>query len=170
MNYLEYFQGDSPFGNVPVRRNEAYQPIYTIFLGAEGDQLLSQVVDLFEAQVIGGLGVCVEDAAGLLKLRIIHGIRRYPGTLLQPSANQGNTFGYIDDIEGGLCELVQVNAAMLAKAAASRVFFLIEHNRATWPRTYTRSMFQPSLKEGPTLRCYRLTKFSFSPLNFPPLY
>eukprot|EP00536_Pseudo-nitzschia_multiseries_P004909 jgi/Psemu1/11243/gm1.11243_g len=95
------------------------QAIYTIFLESEGAQLLPLILDLFNAQVIGGLGVFVGDAASVVRLRIIHGIRRYLGTIMQPSANFGNSFRYIDDVEGQECELVQVNAAMLARPLQS---------------------------------------------------
>eukprot|EP00536_Pseudo-nitzschia_multiseries_P011510 jgi/Psemu1/29141/gm1.29141_g len=104
MNYREFFQGSGPFGEAPARQ-EVYQAIYTLFTEVEGDRLLSLLLDIFNAQAIGGLGIFQEDAAGVDWLRVIHGLRRYPGTITQPSANLGCSFGYIDDVEGQECEL-----------------------------------------------------------------
>eukprot|EP00536_Pseudo-nitzschia_multiseries_P006462 jgi/Psemu1/15352/gm1.15352_g len=111
-------------------RHEVYQAIYTLFTRSKGAQLLPLLLDLFNAQAIGGLGIFQEDAAGIDRLRVIHGLRRYPGTITQPSANLGRSFGYIDDVEGQECELVQVDAAMLSKAVASRVYLMAQHEAA----------------------------------------
>eukprot|EP00536_Pseudo-nitzschia_multiseries_P014108 jgi/Psemu1/37592/gm1.37592_g len=142
MNYREYFQGDSPFGNVPERRNESYRAIYSLFLGAEGDQLLAQVLDLFEAQAIGGLGVFVEDAVGVIRLRIIHG------------ECLSDAFGYIDDMEGDACELVQG--------------FLTEHHRATLAQNVHHEYVLAILEGGGVhtemLQAY---KVFFLPFEFP---
>eukprot|EP00536_Pseudo-nitzschia_multiseries_P000197 jgi/Psemu1/436/gm1.436_g len=67
--------------------------VRTIFSESEGGQLLPLILDLFNAQAIGGLGVFIRDTAGTVRLRVIHGIQRYPGTITQPSAKFGNTFG-----------------------------------------------------------------------------
>eukprot|EP00536_Pseudo-nitzschia_multiseries_P017797 jgi/Psemu1/52575/gm1.52575_g len=107
MNYREFFQGRGPFGEAPAI-HDIYPVIYTLFTEADGDWLLPLLLDVFNAQqAIGGLGIFQEDAAGLDRLRVIHGLRRYPGNITQPSANQGSSFGYIDDVEGQEGELVQ---------------------------------------------------------------
>eukprot|EP00536_Pseudo-nitzschia_multiseries_P016857 jgi/Psemu1/48149/gm1.48149_g len=117
MNYMEFFQGQGPFGDASARR-DVYQAIYTLFTESEGDRLLP-LLDILNVQAIGGLGIFQEDAAGVDRLRVIHGLRRCPGTITQPSANLGRSFGYINDVEGQECELVQVDAALLSRAAAS---------------------------------------------------
>eukprot|EP00536_Pseudo-nitzschia_multiseries_P017688 jgi/Psemu1/52058/gm1.52058_g len=126
MNYREYFQGSGPFGEAPAR-HDVYQAIYTLFTETEGDRLLPLLLDIFNAQAIGGLGIFQEDAAGVDRLRVIHGHRRYPGTITQPSANRGRAFGYIDDVEEQEGELVQLDVALLSRAAASRVYLLAHH-------------------------------------------
>eukprot|EP00536_Pseudo-nitzschia_multiseries_P014844 jgi/Psemu1/40309/gm1.40309_g len=114
MNYREFFLGEGPFGEAPAR-HDIYQAIYTLFTEADGEQLLPLLLDIFNAQAIGGLGIFQEDAAGVDRLRVIHGLRRYPGTITQPSANRGRAFGYIDDVEGHEVELVRVDAALLSR-------------------------------------------------------
>eukprot|EP00536_Pseudo-nitzschia_multiseries_P002427 jgi/Psemu1/5506/gm1.5506_g len=149
MNYLEFFQGDNPFGNVPKRRNESYQAIYSLFSGLEGELLLAQqVLDLFETQAIRGQGLFIEDSAGV------------------PSTNQGNAFGYIGDLDGDACELlVQVNAAMLAKAAANWVF-LIEHHMATLAQN-VHHQYVPAIPEGVThTEMLQVHKVFFLPFEF----
>eukprot|EP00536_Pseudo-nitzschia_multiseries_P019156 jgi/Psemu1/59246/gm1.59246_g len=116
---LEYFQGAGPFGEAPAR-HDVYQAIYTLFTEADGDRLLPLLLDIFNAQAIGGLGIFQEDAAGVDRLRVIHGLRRYPGTITQPSAIRGRAFGYIGDVERQEGELVQLDAALLSRAAAIR--------------------------------------------------
>eukprot|EP00536_Pseudo-nitzschia_multiseries_P013220 jgi/Psemu1/34461/gm1.34461_g len=145
MNYREYFQGSGPFGEAPARHN-VYQAIYTLFTEADGERLLPLLLDIFNAQAIGGLGIFQEDAAGVDRLRVIHGLRRYPGTITQPSANRGRAFGYIDDVEGQEGELVQVDAALLSRAAASRVY-LMAHHEATISQHPERD-YIPAIPEG----------------------
>eukprot|EP00536_Pseudo-nitzschia_multiseries_P017738 jgi/Psemu1/52321/gm1.52321_g len=145
MNYREYFQGAGPFGEAPAR-HDVYQAIYTLFTEAEGDRLLPLLLDIFNAQAIGGLGIFQEDAAGVDRLRVIHGLRRYTGTITQPSANRGRAFGYIDDVEGQEGELVQVDAALLSRAAASRVY-LMAHHEATISQHPDRD-YIPAIPEG----------------------
>eukprot|EP00536_Pseudo-nitzschia_multiseries_P011740 jgi/Psemu1/29798/gm1.29798_g len=56
MNYREYFQVAGPFGEAPARHN-IYQAVYTLFNEADGDRLLPLLLDIFNAQAIGGLGI-----------------------------------------------------------------------------------------------------------------
>eukprot|EP00536_Pseudo-nitzschia_multiseries_P019521 jgi/Psemu1/61143/gm1.61143_g len=129
MTYREFFQGRGPFGEAPAS-HDVYWAIYTLFTEADGDRLLPLLLDIFNAQAIGGLGIFQEDAAGVDRLRVIHGLRRYPGTITQPSANRGSSFGYINDVEGQEGELVQVDAALLSRASASRVYLMAHHEAA----------------------------------------
>eukprot|EP00536_Pseudo-nitzschia_multiseries_P016679 jgi/Psemu1/47288/gm1.47288_g len=145
MNYREYFQGAGPFGEAPAR-HDIYQAIYTLFTEADGDRLLPLLLDIFNAQAIGGLSIFHKDAAGVDRLRVIHGLRRYPGTITQPSANRGRAFGYIDDVEGQEGELVQADAALLSRAAASRVY-LLAHHEATISQHPDRD-YIPAIPEG----------------------
>eukprot|EP00536_Pseudo-nitzschia_multiseries_P019010 jgi/Psemu1/58485/gm1.58485_g len=167
MNYREYFQGAGPFGEAPAR-HDVYQAIYTLFTEAEGDRLLPLLLDIFNAQAIGGLGIFQEDAAGVDRLRVIHGLRRYPGTITQPSANRGRAFGYIDDVEGQEGELVQVDAALLSRATASRVY-LMAHHEATISQHPHRD-YIPAIPEGTAhTEMLQAHKVCFLPFEFVPL-
>eukprot|EP00536_Pseudo-nitzschia_multiseries_P004967 jgi/Psemu1/11391/gm1.11391_g len=157
----------SPFLPPPAR-HDIYQAIYTLFTEADGERLLPLLLDIFNAQAIGGLGIFQEDAAGVDQLRVIHGLRRYPGTITQPSVNRGRAFGYIDDVEGQEGELVQVDAALLSRAAASRVY-LLAHHEATISQHPDRD-YIPAIPEGTAhtemLQAY---KVCFLPFELVPL-
>eukprot|EP00536_Pseudo-nitzschia_multiseries_P019550 jgi/Psemu1/61373/gm1.61373_g len=161
------FARRGPFGEAPAR-HEVYQAIYTLFTRSEGGQLLPLLPDLFNAQAIGGLGIFQEDAAGVDRLQVIHGLRRYPGTITQPSANLGRSFGYIDDVEGQECELVQVDAAMLSKAAASRVYLMAHHEAAI--SQHPDQDYIPAIPEGTAhTEMLHAHKVCFLPFEVVPL-
>eukprot|EP00536_Pseudo-nitzschia_multiseries_P019342 jgi/Psemu1/60198/gm1.60198_g len=167
MNYREFFQGEGPFGEAPAR-HAIYQAIYTLFNEADGDRLLPLLLDIFNAQAIGGLGIFQEDAAGVDRLRVIHGLRRYPGTITQPSANRGRAFGYIDDVEGEEVELVRVDAALLSRAAASRMY-LLAHHEANVSQHPERD-YIPAIPEGTAhTEMLQAHKVCFLPFEFIPL-
>eukprot|EP00536_Pseudo-nitzschia_multiseries_P010366 jgi/Psemu1/25709/gm1.25709_g len=167
MNYREYFQGAGPFGEAPAR-HDLYQAIYTLFAEADRDRLLPLLLDIFNAQAIGSLGIFQEDAAGVDRLQVIHGLRRYPGTITQPSANCGRAFGYIDDVEQQEGELVQVDAALLSRAAASRVYLLAHHD-ATVSQHPDRD-YIPAIPEGTAhTEMLQAHKVCFLPFEFVPL-
>eukprot|EP00536_Pseudo-nitzschia_multiseries_P008267 jgi/Psemu1/20082/gm1.20082_g len=115
----DYFQAtaSSPFGSMPAERNEAYKnTIYGYFTPDITPQL------------------------------VVHGLRKYPGPLAQPSLNTGNTFGYIDDIERDAGDLVQVNSDMLSKTPASRVLSLGHHIAELDP--HRQRPYIPAVQEG----------------------
>eukprot|EP00536_Pseudo-nitzschia_multiseries_P012742 jgi/Psemu1/33042/gm1.33042_g len=167
MNYREFFQGRGPFGEAPAS-HDVYQAIYTLFTEADGDWLLPLLLDIFNTQAIGGLGIFQEDAAGVDRLRVIHGLRQYPGTITQPSANRGSSFGYIDDVEGQEGELVQVNAALLSRASASRVYLMAHHEAAI--SQHPDRDYIPASPEGTThTKMLQAHKVCFFPFEFVPL-
>eukprot|EP00536_Pseudo-nitzschia_multiseries_P018878 jgi/Psemu1/57767/gm1.57767_g len=89
--------------------------------------LLEHLLNLFEAEAVGALGIFVADPQGLPCLRLVHGLRKYPGPLAQHSPNKNKAFEYLDDIEGEAGELVLVDLAMLSPTIASRVLTLDHH-------------------------------------------
>eukprot|EP00536_Pseudo-nitzschia_multiseries_P009454 jgi/Psemu1/23245/gm1.23245_g len=129
LTYSEYFQATaSPFGSTPAERNEAYRTIYGYFTpGSTPQQLLEQLLNLFEAQAVGALGIFVADIVGESRLQLVHGLRKYPDPLAQHSPNMDKAFGYLDDIQGEVGELVQVNSDMLSKTTASWVLSFVHH-------------------------------------------
>eukprot|EP00536_Pseudo-nitzschia_multiseries_P005614 jgi/Psemu1/12977/gm1.12977_g len=150
------------------REHDVYQAIYTLFTEAGGDRILPLLLDIFNAQAIGGLGIFQEDAAGVDRLRVIHGLRRYPGIITQPSANQGQAFGYIDDVEGEEGELVQVDATLLSRASASRVY-LMAHHEAVISQHPDRD-YIPAIPEGTAhTEMLQAHKVCFLPFEFIPL-
>eukprot|EP00536_Pseudo-nitzschia_multiseries_P002439 jgi/Psemu1/5551/gm1.5551_g len=136
LSYAEYFQATaSPFGG-SAKRNEAYNTIFGYFSHASTPQpLLEQLLNLFEAQAVGALRIFVIDARGEPCLRLVNGIRKYPGPLAQPSPNKDKdkSFGYLDDIEGKAGELVLADTDMLSQTTASRVLSLEHHMAALVP-------------------------------------
>eukprot|EP00536_Pseudo-nitzschia_multiseries_P007095 jgi/Psemu1/16945/gm1.16945_g len=115
LTYSEYFRATpSPFGS-EVERNAAYSTIFSYFTLASPPQvLLGHLLNLFESEAVGALGIFVADPQGLPCLRLVHGLRKYPGP-------------YLDDIEGEAGELVLVDSAMLSPTTASWVLTLDHH-------------------------------------------
>eukprot|EP00536_Pseudo-nitzschia_multiseries_P019414 jgi/Psemu1/60638/gm1.60638_g len=101
------------------KRNKAYPTIFGYFILASTPQsLLEQLLNLFEAQAVGALGIFVADAQGTPCLWLVHGLWKYPGPLAQHSPNKNKAFGYPDDIEGEAGKLVLVDPIMLLSVPA----------------------------------------------------
>eukprot|EP00536_Pseudo-nitzschia_multiseries_P019515 jgi/Psemu1/61121/gm1.61121_g len=129
LTYSEYFRATpSPFGSAG-ERNMAYATIFSYFtLASPPPQvLLGHLLNLFESEAVGALGIFVADSQGLPCLRLVHGLRKYPGPLTQHSPNKNKAFGYLDDNEGEAGELVLVDESMLSPTTASRVLTLDHH-------------------------------------------
>eukprot|EP00536_Pseudo-nitzschia_multiseries_P013046 jgi/Psemu1/33950/gm1.33950_g len=157
-------QGD----DATTGKHDIYQAICTLFTESEGARLLPLLLDIFNVHAIGGLGIFQEDAAAVNRLRVIHGLRQYPGTITQPSVNFSHSFGYINDVEGQECELVQVDAALLSKAAASRVY-LLAHHEATISQHPDRE-YVPAIPEGTAhTEMLQADKVCFLPFEIVPL-
>eukprot|EP00536_Pseudo-nitzschia_multiseries_P016345 jgi/Psemu1/45832/gm1.45832_g len=127
-DYTEYYQSTpSPLGVGPAR-DLAYQTIYDYFAEETATPvLLGRLLDLFEPEAVGALGIFLTDTFGKARLRLVHGLRKYPGPLTAPSTNKGKAFGYLDDIEGDAGELVLVDAALLEQAPETLVLSLDRH-------------------------------------------
>eukprot|EP00536_Pseudo-nitzschia_multiseries_P014511 jgi/Psemu1/38982/gm1.38982_g len=121
-----------------ARANRANRLLDNIDGGDNGDDdddgnnsgalvLLEHLLNLFEAEAVGALGIFVVDPQGLPCLRLVHGLQKYPGPLAQHSPNKNKAFGYLDDIEGEAGKLVLVDSAMLSPTIASRVLTLDHH-------------------------------------------
>eukprot|EP00536_Pseudo-nitzschia_multiseries_P018109 jgi/Psemu1/54175/gm1.54175_g len=128
LTYSEYFRATpSPFGSL-AERNKAYSTIFSYFTLASPPQvLLEHLLNLFEAEAVGALGIFVADSQGLPCLRLMHGLRKYPGPLAQHSPNKNKAFGYLDDNKGEAGELVLIDAAMLSPTIATQVLTLDHH-------------------------------------------
>eukprot|EP00536_Pseudo-nitzschia_multiseries_P000324 jgi/Psemu1/717/gm1.717_g len=128
LTYTEYYQTTtSPLGVGPAQ-DLAYQTIYDYFAEETAAPiLLGRLLDLFEPEAVGALGIFLTDTFGRARLRLVHGLRKYPGPLTAPSTNKGKAFGYLDDIEGDAGELVLVDAALLEQAAETLVLSLDRH-------------------------------------------
>eukprot|EP00536_Pseudo-nitzschia_multiseries_P018772 jgi/Psemu1/57270/gm1.57270_g len=130
LTYSEYFRATpSPFGSTAT---SLWPPPPQVLLG--------HLLNLFESEAVGALGIFVADSKGLPCLRLVHGLRKYPGPLAQHSPNKNKAFGYLDDNEGEAGELVLVDAAMLSPTLATR----------SWRRTQQDCPFQRSQKVPPT--------------------
>eukprot|EP00536_Pseudo-nitzschia_multiseries_P019612 jgi/Psemu1/61826/gm1.61826_g len=101
LTYSEYFRATpSPFGS-EVERNTAYSTIFSYFTLASPPQvLLGYLLNLFESEAVGALGIFIADPQGLPCLQLVHGLRKYPGPLAQHSPNKNKAFRYLDDMKG----------------------------------------------------------------------
>eukprot|EP00536_Pseudo-nitzschia_multiseries_P014700 jgi/Psemu1/39816/gm1.39816_g len=138
----------SPFGSSPAERNEAYNTILGYFSPASTPQsLLEQLLNLFEDQAVGALGIFVADALGKPRLRLVHDLQKYPIPLVQHSPDTDKAFDYLDDIEGEAGELVVlVDSDMLSQTTASRVLSLEHHMAELYAHQQRPSI--PVVQEG----------------------
>lgn len=125
--YAQFFQAASkdPFGTGPNRldtlRNKVYHLWRTDGAPLTGKELLENMVNGFDAQAIIGIDIFVTGADGLYYLHVVHGIRKYTGDLRGESSLAGKYFGYLNDVEGGEAELVQLTKGLLLETGKVNV-------------------------------------------------
>eukprot|EP00536_Pseudo-nitzschia_multiseries_P014695 jgi/Psemu1/39784/gm1.39784_g len=148
LTYSEYFRATpSPFGSAG-ERNMAYATIFSYFTLASPPQvLLGHLLNLFKSEAVGTLGIFVADSKGLPCLRLVHGLRKYPGPLAQHSPNKNKAFGYLDDNEGEAGELVLVDAAMLLSPTLATWVLTLDHHLAEL-EAHPARMSIPVIPEG----------------------
>jgi len=93
----------------------------------DASALLAETLNHFEEQAIGGVGIFVRDSAGVHRLRIIHGIRKFPGSLGLESSLKNCVFGYLDDVDEGVPEIVQLNETLFGLTGTVNVATLAHH-------------------------------------------
>ena len=72
----------------------------------------------------------VRAAEGVSRLRIAHGVRKYPGSLGVDSVLRDQVFGYLDDVDKGSAEIIQFSDALFGLTGAVNVA-TIEHHKIT---------------------------------------
>eukprot|EP00536_Pseudo-nitzschia_multiseries_P015399 jgi/Psemu1/217984/e_gw1.878.1.1 len=169
LTYTEYYQSTpSPLGVGPAR-DLAYQTIYDYFAEETATPvLLGRLLDLFEPEPVGALGIFLTDTFGKARLRLVHGIRKYPGPLTAPSTNKGKAFGYLDDIEGDAGELVLVDAALLEQAPETLVLSLDRHLDVI-KHAHHSHMIPMVLGDDPHMEVITPFKACFIPFQLVPL-
>eukprot|EP00536_Pseudo-nitzschia_multiseries_P015422 jgi/Psemu1/42514/gm1.42514_g len=169
LTYTEYYQTTtSPLGVGPAR-DLAYQTIYDYFAEETATPvLLGRLLDLFESEPVGALGIFLTDTFGKARLRLVHGLRKYPGPLTAPSTNKGKAFGYLDDIEGDAGELVLVDAALLEQAPETLVLSLDRHLDVI-KHAHHSHMIPMVLGDDPHMEVITPFKACFIPFQLVPL-
>eukprot|EP00536_Pseudo-nitzschia_multiseries_P019258 jgi/Psemu1/231787/e_gw1.4247.1.1 len=169
LTYTEYYQSTpSPLGVGPAR-DLAYQTIYDYFAEETATPiLLGRLLDLFEPEPVGALGIFLTDTFGKARLRLVHGLRKYPGPLTAPSTNKGKAFGYLDDIEGDAGELVLVDAALLEQAPETLVLSLDRHLDVI-KHAHHSHMIPMVLGDDPHMEVITPFKACFIPFQLVPL-
>eukprot|EP00536_Pseudo-nitzschia_multiseries_P010183 jgi/Psemu1/25282/gm1.25282_g len=150
-------------------RDLAYQTIYDYFAEETATPiLLGRLLDLFEPEPVGALGIFLTDTFGKARLRLVHGLRKYPGPLTAPSTNKGKAFGYLDDIEGDAGELVLVDAALLEQAPETLVLSLDRHLDVI-KHAHHSHMIPMVLGDDPHMEVITPFKACFIPFQLVPL-
>eukprot|EP00536_Pseudo-nitzschia_multiseries_P019524 jgi/Psemu1/61156/gm1.61156_g len=169
LTYTEYYQSTpSPLGVGPAR-DLAYQTIYDYFAEETATPiLLGRLLDLFEPEPVEALGIFLTDTFGKARLRLVHGLRKYPGHLTAPSTNKGKAFGYLDDIEGDAGELVLVDAALLEQAPETLVLSLDRHLDVI-KHAHHSHMIPMVLGDDPHMEVITPFKACFIPFQLVPL-
>ena len=132
--YIGYCQNPAkaPFGTGPANHT-ALTNIYASWrttVNAPSRTTLWQSVQNHFDDFAGGVGIFVPNSEGNLRLRIIHGIRRYTGSVVSSSAVDNLVFGYVGDIEEAMGELVTFNTDM-CKITVETNIATTAHHKAT---------------------------------------
>eukprot|EP00536_Pseudo-nitzschia_multiseries_P013057 jgi/Psemu1/33975/gm1.33975_g len=147
LTYTEYYQS-TPRNSHPHSPGPALGPLRT--------------------RTCGGLGIFLTDTFGKARLRLVHGLRKYPGPLTAPSTNKGKAFGYLDDIEGDAGELVLVDAALLEQAPETLVLSLDRHLDVI-KHAHHSHMIPMVLGDDPHMEVITPFKACFIPFQLVPL-
>ena len=115
--YIEYYQNSNvnPFG-IGDGRKDVLQNVFYNWRSAAAPltrgEIFSVTKNQFDAAV-GGIGLFIKDPQGILRLHIIHGLRKFTGDLQNTSPLINKVFGYLDDVNEGETEIVQFDDSML---------------------------------------------------------
>eukprot|EP00536_Pseudo-nitzschia_multiseries_P014585 jgi/Psemu1/39287/gm1.39287_g len=160
LTYTEYYQTTtSPLGVGPAR-DLAYQTIYDYFAEETATPiLLGRLLDLFEPEAVGALGIFLTDTFGRARLRLVHILR---------NTNKGKAFGYLNDIEGDAGELMLVDAALLEQAPKTLVLSLDRHLDVI-KHAHHSHMIPMVLGDDPHMEVITPYKACFIPFQLVPL-
>jgi hypothetical protein len=132
--YAELFaNGDlNPFG-----RGEAQRPVLqSVYRSWRTDDkpheealLMAGTVNAFDLRTVGGIGVFVRQTDGRHLLRVIHGIRRYPGKLGDTGPLVHGVFGVVGNPDDGFEELVHVQASIFGVTGEVNVCTVDRHRQ-----------------------------------------
>ena len=77
---------------------------------------------------IGGVGIFIKGTDGIPRLRVIHGIRKYPGPLLATSQLSGKVFGFYGEVNRlGFVAISQIVEGMFAVTGNVNVYNVAQH-------------------------------------------
>ena len=133
-NYAAFCRdpANTPFGPGPVNiaaLTNMYHSWRTTLNAPSRTALWQSVQNHFD-EFAGGIGIFVTNSAGELRLRIIHGVRKYTGEVASPSPVDNMVFGYVGDIDEAMGELVAFNTDMFLVTAETNVA-TVAHHKAT---------------------------------------
>ena len=124
--YREFFQNPNldPIGSGDEGRpilQSVYHQWRSKDTAPDAVAVLQATLNHFEEAAVGGIGMFVRAPSGEAQLRIAHGIRKYPGSLGVESILRDQVFGYLDDVDEGSAEIVQLNDALFGLTGAVNV-------------------------------------------------
>ena len=168
--YVEYYQNSNvnPFG-VGDSRKAVLQTVYHNWRSAAAplnrEELFSTTKNQFDAAV-GGIALFVKDPAGILRLRIIHGLRKFTGDL-QNTSLINKVFGYLDDVDEGETEIVQFDDTVLGITAEINVC-TIAHHKVVLEGDDTIDLLPGRADSEPQTVAIRARKSAFIPFELMP--
>ena len=96
-----------------------------------GTELLEAVLNHFERQAIGGIGFFVKGSDGQHRLEVVHGIRKYPGPLVEHSSLSNRFFGFHGDVStNGFATTVGLTEDLF-DATAEINLLKLDHHKTT---------------------------------------
>ena len=169
--YVEYYQNSNvnPFGAGDSRK-AVLQTVYHNWRSAAAplnrEELFSITKNQFDAAV-GGIGLFVKDPAGILRLRIIHGLRKFTGDLQNTSPLINEVFGYLDDVDEGETEIVQFDDTVLGITAEINVC-TVAHHKIVLEGDDTIDLLPGRADGEPQTVAIRARKSAFIPFELMP--
>ena len=163
--------GLDPLGDGPTRTNllkGLYQKWNSVT--STGKELLETVLNQFEGQPIGGIGVFVIGTDGQHRLEVIHGLRKYPGPLIAHSPLSNRYFGYQGDVsENGFAKIVEVQDELLDVTDEINVLKLDHHKAKLENDTAAEGLVQPVPDNAPQCETLSTRKSMFIPYCLMPM-
>ena len=161
----------NPFGD-GADRVGPLQRIYHAWRSAAGPpneaDLLELTLNNFDDMNIGAIGVFVKDTDGDLRLRLIHGLKKYPGDIRTNSPLVNQVFGYLDDVDEGVAEVVAFDTDVLALTGEVNVC-TVAHHKAVLVADATIEIVTARADGDPQTDTIKARKSAFIPFDMVPL-
>ena len=117
---------------------------------------------------IGAIGIFVKDTDGNLRLRLIHGLKKYPEDIRTNSPLVNQVFDYLDDVDEGVAEVAAFDTDVLALSGEVNICTVAHHKAVLVANGATEIMAAHANGESQT-NTIKTRKSPFVPFDMIPL-